>query len=723
MMDVADMPRLAPNVALWAMTEDGAVIMTALGGGVPSTADFLPNGEARLRWQASTVSWAVTRPTGGSPSAFAAVFPLPARERGSLRSISVVTSGKSLAFALGKPTSLDGLFRIMAAEAGVAFGSIVDGLVEGLLGDTPSPARIRAAMSLIRLAARRTGFIEVCGVSEGEELFVQGWAGDLPSGRTRVLVAGEPPALAELSAASYERDDLGGRGQGFAGLIAPAPIGDPTLLTHLFYRGEDGWRAIDVYDKRKVLAARDIPGHLRSLLPRAAAPEDVLIRLRRAAHRFDGRETVSQLQEPVRLGIDAAVAVPGAGILVAGWLLDPRSRVRAVRLHAGAEPIVISEDWTRLPRADVSGAYANDPLFTGLAATAKRSGFLAFARVTNAREEPAHLELDLGDGNPPSFFPLTLAQSPAREVIGKLLKSVDLRAEAADAIVERQLGPMLRAAEPDQSVSSEIRDMGSSDFDDTAPLAVVIGADNAVADALTLLPLLAIDSFARTLPIVLAAPAEALSAVASEVRRLASFYRLSVRLVAMATGDDALHALEAGARATRSGTLALISGNVLPASADWLQQLAQTFQARGGQYVVCPTVLFDDGSVRWAGMRFADRGGKRTLECDARGLPRSVLSGADVEEVSAGTLECCVISRAAFESAGNFARGYLGHSTKDLDMALRIRLAGTPALWQPAAEVVAAEERVTTAEPYLARRIDQWAFDHRWSLALTNMRG
>lgn len=723
MSETADTPRLASDAALWAMTEDGAVIVVALGDGVPATVDVCPNDDARLKWQASAVSWPLAQPSVGHASAFAAVFPLPARERGTLRSVSIAAPGRKIALSLRRPASLDMLFRVIAAESGGAFGAVVDGLIEGLLGEAPSPSRVRAAAALIRLAARRTGFIEVCGVSEGDEIFLQGWASDLPAGRTRIVMASEPPAIAELAAASYERDDLGGRGLGFVGIVAPAPLGDASLLTQIFYRGDDGWRAIDIYNQRKLIVAREVPGHLRSLMPRIAAPEDVLIRLRRTAHRFDGRETVSQLQEPVRLGIDVAVAVPGAGILVAGWLLDPRSRVGAVRLHAGPEAVVISNDWTRLPRADVAGAYDSDPLFRDLAGAGRQSGFVAFAPVKDADVRSAHLELDLGEGIAPSFFPLTLAQAPPRDVIGKLLSSIDVRTAAADSIVEHQLGPMLRAIERPPSPAAEPIDMGfTAAFDDPASVAIVIGADERAADALGLLPLLAIDPYARRLPIVFAAPADALSAIAGDVRRLASFYRLALRLVPTTSGDDTFDALGAGVAATRAGALALVSASILPASPNWLQRLVETWRQNGARHLVSPTVLFDDNSVRWAGAEFTERDGRRELGCRHRGFPRATLAGASLEEVSAGTLECCVISRSGFEAAGGFARGYLGPSAKNLDMALRIRRAGTPALWQPEAEVVGAEERLPSAEPPLARRVDRWAFDRRWALALANMR-
>jgi hypothetical protein len=721
-MNVAANPlRLEASAAIYAMTEDGAVVIAALGDGVPPTVDVLPNGDQKLKWQAAVVSWPLARPSTGAHTAFLAVFPLPARERDNLRSVSILLPGRAVSLPLRKPLGgLDTIFKTVAEESGPAFPIVVDGFVEALLGEGAGPARVRAVAAMVRLVARRTGFIEVCGPGQDDEIFIQGWATDLPPGRIRVLVASEPPMLTELASVSYERDDLSGRGKGFAGLLQRGSLSDPASLIQFLYRGDDAWRAVDIYEQRKMITAGDVPVHLRSLLPRATGPEDVLARLRRTAHRFDGQETVSQLQEPVRLGIDVAVHVPGAGILIAGWLLDPKDRVEAVRLRAGSQIVVISNDWTRLTRTDVAGAYANDPLFRNLTANTKLSGFLAFGHITSAQAESAHLELDLGDNRPPSFFPLAVTDAPPREALARLLQSVDMRSGAAETIVERQFGPMLRSLEPAPAVASDVTDIGA--FDIAAPMALVIGGDEHVSETLSLLALLAIDPFARTLPIVLAAPADALASFAGEIRRLATFYRLSIRLVSSASGSDVYDSLEAGTNATNAETLALLSSHVLPGTADWLSRLLQTYRLRGEQHLVSPTILFEDGSIRWAGSWLDEHDGRRELTHPHLGYPRAALAGAGLEQISAGTLDCCVLPRAAFVAADGFARGYLSLTAKNADMALRIRLAGTPALWQPEIEMLSAEDGSPAGAVELTHRIDRWSFDHRWSLALATVR-
>jgi hypothetical protein len=636
---------------------------------------------------------------------------MPARARDQLKSVAIPGVGE---FPLRKPPGgLDTIFRTIAEEAGPAFAVVADGLVEALLGEAATPARVRAAAALVRLAARRTGFIEICGAPADGEIFLQGWANDLPSGRTRVLAVGEPPAVLELSSLSYERDDLGGRGKGFAGLLEAPQAGDPSSITQLLFRGPEGWRAIDIYERRRLMHPREIPAHVRTLLTRASGPDDIIARFRRSAHRFDGRETVSQLQEPVRVGIDLAVRIPGGGILLAGWLLDPKDRVRAVRLRSGKETVVIGNDWTRLPRADVANAYANDPLFRDLVDSARPTGFLALARLASRESTPAHLELDLGENLPPTFFPLSVADVRPRQALARLLQCVDSRSAAAHAIVERQFGPMLRSLERVPSDAPGARDIGA--YNESASLSLVVGFDDKLGEALSLLALIARDPVARSLPIVLAAPSDAIVALDGEIRRLASFYRLSLRLAEAASGSDVYDSLEAGVHVAATPAVALLAGHVVP-TAGWLEKLADTFRRNGDSALVSPTVLFEDGSLRWAGAWLDEHDGRRELVEPHVGYPRGAVTEAKLQQVAAGTLDCCILPRAALLKAGGFSAGYLGAAAKNIDLALRIRMGGTQALWEPAVTVTAADEPSAGGE--LMSRIDRWSFDHRWSLPL-----
>jgi hypothetical protein len=713
--------RLSADTGLLAMLEDGSFLLAALGDGVPETVEVRPNAEARLAWNAASVSWPLIGGTEAAGSGFIVLFPLPARERDALQSIVLRTPGTAITLDLPRaPVPLDALFAVVAAEAGPSYGKIVDGLVEILLAAEAGPARARAAAKLLATAAKPTGYIEIVGAPGRDELFVQGWATDLVAGSTPVLAVGDPPLAAQLACATFDRQDLSGRGRGFAGVIDPAPFGEPESLRHLFFRAADGWRKVDTYERRTSLAARDVPGHLRNLLSQAVAPPDTMARLRRTAHRFDGRETVSQAREPVRLGIDVAVAAPGSGILVAGWMLDPRESVRTVRLGAGSESAVISTDWTRLPRDDVANAFAADPNFRSFVASRPLAGFVAFAPRVAAVEGETRLELEFGEGEPFCYFPIDVSRAPIEDALATLLAAMDLRSAAADSAVERQLAPMLAAmsrAQPAPLSTSKVGVTSSKN----ASIAIVIGADRRAADATNLLAVLAADTHARDLPIVFAAPEEALRAIAGEIARLASFYDLSVELAECERGATNFDAMMAGAMASKASTLVMLSADTLPLTADWLPRLLAAHRLRGERHIVCPTILFEDRSVRWGGAWFDEDEGRQRLTTPNLGLPVDALAVAEPQKVTAGTLECCVLPRAAIAAIGDAPGALLGAAARNLDLALQLRQGGTPALWVPDVLMVAAGDVATGAAP-IARRIDDRLLETRWSPAASSPR-
>ena len=113
---------------------------------------------------------------------------------------------------------------------------------------------------------------------------------------------------------------------------------------------------------------------------------------------------------------------------------------------------------------------------------------------------------------------------------------------------------------------------------------------------------------------------------------------------------------------------------------------------------------------------------RRTLSQPHVGFPRTVLGVAGPQEVSAGTLEACVVSRAALEGLGGAGHGYLTPAARNLDMAFRIRLNGTPAIWLPEVEMIAADDGVAPPARQISDRIDRALFDQSWSLAIANLR-
>lgn len=725
MTDEPNLP-IDGETALAAPIGEEFVLVLGVADAMPQTLQVLLNGDPAMCMEATVVSW--RRPGAPADIAVGFVAAIPLQIAGRLRLGSVVMrrAGRPVRFTLmRRALPLPGLLHLMAADAGDAFADAVDGLIQALMAGRGSPRRLAAALTMLQVAARNDGFVEVMGALDTGEVYLQGWSTELPADGTRLLVSHEGFLVGDFVAATVPREDLGDNGRGFVGLLDPGKVPvAPEAFERLFFRGAHGWRSLEIYERRVLLASTDVPAHIRDVLPRAEASPETLLRLRRAAQRFDGRDTVSPLQKPIRLGMDLAAEVPGGGMLVSGWMLDPEGLVDSIALRCGTAAETIGGSWTRLPRPDVTHAFQNDPLFAGrIDPTRHDHGFLAFVPGVSASDDcPAYFELTI-DADTIAFYPLTVARGLSRQALERLMSALDPHTATASLAIERHIGPMLQAMQRPAPRIVEIRDFG---FDEAAPLALVVGAAGEAEEAAVALSLLALDPETRNVPIVLSVPVGHADRVGADAQRLAGFYGLGLRLVIGEGIEDMCDAFEAAVGATGAETLAFLSASVLPREAGWLSRMERAYRARGGKVLVSPTIVFEDDSIRFAGTWLETDGGERRLSDRYIGYPRDVVRNAEPSDVVAGTVACCLLPRAAIEAVGGFNRSYLGPTEKGRDLCLQLKLAGTPSVWLPEVEMIAAEENAgTIATPWqkLAQRADRWSFNRRWTLLVANMRG
>ncbi|MCC9621440.1 hypothetical protein LPB41_07000 [Thalassospira sp. MA62] len=708
-----------------ALVDDGLALMIGVGSDLPATIDIYLNSQSDAKVQASIISW--RRHDADAENAFGFVALLPVKDVTARRLKTALFRGA------GKPREyridnrgqrIETVLSSVAEQSGPAFATVIDGVIEALLAGDPDKKRLRKVAALVQTAARSNGFIEVLGGLEEGDIYVQGWSSDFPTGRTRVIAVEDNPVLAELTSADFQRDDLGDAASGVTGLMmGDRPI-NPEKLKRVYFRGRDTWYSIEVYHQRVLVAPSDVPAHIRSVVDRVRAPENILHTLKMAAHRFDGRDTVSELDRPVRIGIDFSLLIEGSGVLISGWMLDPDRAVTDVSLRVGTELVRIDDHWTRQSRADVTDAFANDPMFSGMNPARNNHGFLVFCPLQSvpSSDQATYLELGLSDAFP-AYCPLNPTRASARQALSRVLPSLDPRSVTASNSIERQFGPMLQAMSAQRPYAVDIHDVGN--FDEDAPVTLVVGVDDTINDIGVTIALLGLDSATRHLPIVIAGPVESFDQVGSEILRLAAFYNLNTRIVFAEGVEDYCDALEVGVGATNSETVGLVSAHILPRDDGWFNQLLGAYQKRGSKVLVSPTILFEDDSVRWAGTWInSDPNGGQYLSDRYVGYPCAVLADAEPSEVSAGTLECAILPRKAFADSDGFTRGYIGPAEKSLDLALKLRMAGTPSYWIPAVEVLGSEQSISNAPAWeeLSHRLDRWAFDRRWSLVVSNLR-
>ncbi|SOB92246.1 glycosyltransferase family 2 protein [Thalassospira xiamenensis] len=723
MTEPSGMP-LDGRTVVAALVDDGLALMAGVGAAMPATIDVFLNGQSEAKVQASIISW---RRADGPPEAaygFVALLPMQNVSQRRLKTALFKAPGQPGEYRIeSRSQGLESILSAVAEQSGAAFATVIDGVIEALLAGNPNKKRLRTVAALVRIAARSNGFIEVLGGLEEGDIYIQGWSSNFPTGRTRVIAIDEGPVLAELTSAEFVRDDLGEHATGVTGLMAGDTRINPNKLQRVYFRGRDGWFSIEVYQQRVLVALPDVPAHIRSVLDRVKAPDNILEQIRMAAHRFDGRDTVSELDRPVRIGIDFSLVIEGSGILVSGWMLDPDRAVETVMLRVGGEAVRIDDRWTRQSRPDVTNAFVNDPMFSGLNPARNSHGFLVFCPLedTPASDQPVYLELAISDAFP-AYCPLNPTRASARQALSRVLPSLDPRSVTASNSIERQFGPMLQNMTAQSPFAIDTHDIGN--FDEDAPVTLIVGVDDTISDIGVTIALLGLDEVTRHLPIVIAGPAESFDQVGSDMMRLAAFYKLNVRIVFAEGVEDFCDALEVGVTSTNSETIALVSAHILPHDTGWFEPLLAAYRKRGSKCVVCPTILFEDDSVRWAGTWIEGDVDGQYLSDRYVGYPRAVLSDAEPTEVSAGTPECCIMPRKAFEDINGFTRGYIGPSEKGLDLALKLRMGGTASWWIPEIEVLGSEQSITSAPAWeeLSHRLDRWAFDRRWSLVVSNLR-
>ncbi len=695
------------------------VLIAGIGEIPPGNLPAILDGDPKVSVPCAVAVLPAAKPVKNAKQPFVAVLSLFASTHKLPQTVTIRSQGHSHPFNFKRQAadlkSFLGMLRDLTTHSEA---DIVDGLLQVLLAADAGKETLRTVMKVVDGVACADGFIEVLGTFDAGDVFVQGWTRGMPAGTNRVFLQDESFRLGVLACCMFERKDTAGKALGFAGLLEVEGGAEAGQIRRIFFRGRAGWCVIEAHDRKSVPRAHALPVHVRSLLPKLSPQGDALSRLEQTVQRFDGRETISELDVPVRVGIDFGAAVDGAGVLLSGWLLNPEDRVEAVFFRAGRSCCRLDTEWTTQPRPDVTGAFETlSPFLSGPEAQ-HRHGFLAFlpCDALAAADKP-YLEVVMNDGRS-AHAPVMLGRSPLRPALRRLVASLDPVTASKPDVIERHLLPLVQSARTPEPAVKDILDIGPVEED--ALLSLVVGLDGELEGIRLLLTLCALDPSLRNLPIVLAAAAGDMLEQVEEVRRLADFYGLAVRLVLADHVEDTLDALQAGIASAPAATVACLSATVLPCRAGWLDPLLAAFRAHDERCLVAPTLLYEDETVRWGGawVELDDRGFQ--LQQPYVGYPRRTLHGADVAPVAAAPFDCCVLPRSLIAEAGGFSRQYLGTDDKGLDAALRLKRSGASIIWVPQVEMTHAEGGGMTGGKWqrLASDLDRRSFDRIWSAAL-----
>ena len=709
---------LQPDLSVAVLIDDDTLLLfgtcdrPALPGGTATA-----NGEAVGRFDAHC--W--PREDGGHWLLAA----LRAPDAGRLQTARIVVAGnEGDALALPRLRAVKvnpwGLLSTLKEEHAAAMPAALDFLLRALAPAEGQPLSARLGKFLSAFVghiARPDGFAEIFGrLSAGNGTMIQGWSSSLEAGRAELLVETDACRFYRAEVGAFRRPDLPDTAWGLVAVV-PAAEDAPEQIRRIFYRSGNRWCELELFAERTLLPDGVALAHLRDLLPRLSADPATLRTLRRRITAvYEGHETVSRLEVPVCAALDRAIRVPGVGTLVTGWLLDPQRHVASVILHGTGAETAIDGDWFRTQRKDVTEGFLNDGRFAGrLPADRHDHGFLAFVPESAGLPEDAafHLEIALTDGGC-AYLPVHPV-APNAELVRHLLCLIDINNPAAESLIERHVGPIVQAAgrvSPD-APAAPVFAMGRTVA--TPTVSVILPVTDGREDVDLHLARLAIDPDFAQAEILVAAAAGSSDRLALTLRRAASFYKLAVRLVPAPQAHDAFEAMAAALPHAAAEHVLLLSTAVLPTSRGWLSELARAAAAHRRPAMVSPTLLYEDFSIRFAGVRVE---GDRPVAQFA-GYPREWLKERQPVAVPAATVDCALLPKRLIAEAGGLTAGFVGAEYKSADFCLRLGKAGHACLWVPTVALVAVDEQARTAAHEYWRQtgtlVDRWAFDRQWT--------
>ncbi|QRM53304.1 hypothetical protein [Sinorhizobium sp. BG8] len=712
---------MRPGRVIGCPIDETTMLIIGLGGIATGEVVVYVDGDRARARHAFVSNWRLAAPSPRAKQGFAALMPT----RGTDRALTTIQfgeegSGASYIFA-PRPASAEEAATLVAESAGPQSAAVIDRLVDILMAGNIGRRTLQSITALLRTANASDGFVELVGESHDGATFLQGWSRGMAPGRCLVSVVGAAkPVATECGIAVFPRPDAPDGASGFVGLLDANDATRALDIEGLVFQGRAGWRYAPAHPRKRIAGPLDTPEHIRSILMRTQSAPEVLLSLRAAANSFEGKDTVSSLPYPVRMGIDRAYEADGGNLLVSGWLYDPDDHVAAVRLRRRDAGARLDERWTRLDRLDVTDSFdEQQDLAPGFQGGTHAHGFIAHAQLPGGDPDtPLYFELTLRDSRR-AFLPVKPTKVSARVAALRQIGSFDPTTYALPSIVDAQIVPFLSESGKSAPVIDAIQDVGPFDQENGPP--IIIGAGESEEDISPLLALLALDPETRHVPIVVAMPADRFSRHAARLSELARFYRLSVRLVAAKGTGDVYDLLEAGTEALSCETVVLLSASLIPHGTGWYGKLVSTAATLKGS-IVSPVLAYEDHSVRWAGSWVNDAHDDQPIVGRYAGYPLKAVTAMKLTRIAAASLECCILPRDALSRGGGFSSGYLGSQEKGLDLGLRLSKAGIDSYLLPSVHMWGCDETPCPDTPAIAalvKEIDGKIFKARWRPTLT----
>ena len=462
-------------------------------------------------------------------------------------------------------------------------------------------------------------------------------------------------------------------------------------------------------------------------------PPDALPPPLRARLRMHWRRAVQDLPTcleddatPSRMYVDFAMAGPQRGLLAYGWRLLNGCDVRSVHFHRVDD---IARDliahWTLIERPDVVESLRAQGVFF-------ESDELGFMFHIPWEVQPAdaacYLRVGFADGRV-RRMKLDMRPYPTDPIaaIRHVLGAFWPTQRNMRAMLDRHVGPVVEAIWNTRTrPAGTVREFGFG-TPPARPVASMVVPIHTRFDFIEF----QIAQFANDpdmarheLIYVIDDPAiyEAVRPFCIEIGR---FYCVPFRVLYQGVSRGFAGATNLGAAAAKGEYVLLLNSDVFPRHPGWLGALVDAHRALPAAGAVAPKLLFEDGSIQHAGIRFAPLdmwGGLWVNDHPLKGQPDPALHGAGPQgpvPMSALTGACLLAEAATFRRLGGLSEDYIIGDFEDTDLCLKMREAGLTNYYIPGVSLYHLERQSQALQgsPHWRTALTAyncWRHDRRW---------
>lgn len=593
----------------------------------------------------------------------------------------------------------------VAASAGAHAALLTRFMLDVMRSENGSDMRQPGAVldAFLTHAARPDGCVELIMYVPQKCVLLQGW-GIQPTEPVELLLPGSSMLRRLAMVGAFSRSDVAAPATGNVLVLPPELAGAMMSLEKVFLLSGDDLLCRYVVEQH-VLDVDASIGQIRHLLPRLHCPAPMQALLRATLQpQYDGRDTLNASGRPIRAALDIAVAAMGGGAYLSGWLFDPACHLAELHVCAEGFAMRLDKSWVRVPRDDVSAAFRADPAFP--LPNNQESGFAVGIPAAPPPGKPAYLRLTFTDAEV-AFVPIRFVDSGVPAAVNALVASVDLHKSSGAAIIAQHLAPFIAQMPKSHENFGQILLHGPLE----RQLAVVVPLRTASLPR-SLISSFLLDPATDDEQIVFVCGPEWNRTQCEDLVSLIRFYELPASIVGVPQSPLSADAIREVATLSQADSFLLASPGVVGRVPGWRGLLHRA--ARADQ-VACPTVLYEDRSLRFAGsakVEFLDRAPFVSITTPFAGACADLASDEEPTQIAGGTFACCLIRRSALPALER-ATTFMTEAGQEAAFFLSLGNAGMNGIWVSSVRVSAPENDEAPATPALPL-IDGWMLRHTW---------